>query len=338
MSNKVFIVAEISANHGQNIDIVKQTILKAKEVGADAAKIQTYTADTMTLNVDQEDFIINDGSIWNKRHLYELYEEASLPLEWHKGLFEFARENNVLLFSTPFDFTAVDLLEEVGNPIYKIASFEANDVPLIKYCAQKQKPMIISTGIATEEEIRRAVEVCRAVGNDDITLLKCTSQYPSLISDANLQTMNYFQEEYGVKIGLSDHTMGSLVPIVATALGATIIEKHFILDKGIGGPDASFSMDPVEFKEMVDAIRSASASLGEISWDMTEKKRKSRNFRRSIYISENVQKGDMLTPKNIKVVRPGYGLDPVYYDRILGRKFNNHYIKGTRLTLDKLEK
>lgn len=336
MDNKVFIIAEISANHGHDIDIVKKTILKAKEVGADAVKIQTYTADTMTLNVESEDFIINDGSIWDKRQLYDLYVEGSLPFEWHQELFDFSRSNDITLFSTPFDFTAVDLLEKVGNPIYKIASFEANDVPLIKYCAEKQKPMIISTGIATQEEITRAVETCRSVGNNDITILKCTSQYPSLISDANLTMISYFKEKYGVKVGLSDHTCGHIAPVVAASLGASVIEKHFILDREIGGPDASFSMTPEEFKEMVDAVRAATSSIGNVSFEITEKTKKSRNFRRSIYISENVCKGDTLTKQNIRIVRPGYGMDPIYYNDVLGKKFSADFKKGTRLSFDKI--
>ncbi len=336
MKNNVFIVAEISANHGHDINVVKETILKAKEIGADAVKIQTYTADTMTLNVDADDFVISDGSIWNGRHLHELYVEASLPFEWHKELFDFARDNEVILFSTPFDFTAVDLLEEVGNPIYKIASFEANDVPLIKYCAEKQKPIIISTGIATQDEIARAIETCKSVGNNDITLLKCTSQYPSLLSDANIEMMNYFKETYNVKVGLSDHTTGFIAPVVAATLGATLIEKHFILDRSIGGPDASFSMNPEEFKQMVDAVRAAQSSIGEVTFEMTEKTKKSRNFRRSIYISEDVKKGEVLTKDNVRVVRPGYGMDPVHYDEVLGKKFKSDYEKGTRLSFDKI--
>ncbi|MFV0425057.1 MAG: pseudaminic acid synthase [Bacilli bacterium] len=337
MSKNVFIIAEISANHGNDIEIVKDTMKKAKEIGADAVKIQTYTADTITLDTNSEDFIIRDGSIWNGRNLHDLYKEGSLPFEWHQELFDFARENNIVLFSTPFDNSAVDLLEEVGNPIYKIASFEANDVPLIKYCASKNKPMIISTGIATEDEIERAVKACIDTGNTDITLLKCTSQYPAQISDANMEMMNYFKEKFNVKVGLSDHTIGSTVPIVATALGAEVIEKHFILDREIGGPDASFSMTPEEFGQMVKDVRDASNSLGEVSFELTEKKKKSRTFRRSLYISNDVSKGDIVSDENIKSVRPGYGLNPLHYEEVIGMKFKGDFKKGDRLSLDKLE-
>ncbi len=335
--NEVFIIAEISANHGNDMDIIKKTILKAKEVGADAVKIQSYTADTITLNSRKDDFLITDGSIWDGKNLYDLYQEGSLPFEWHPEIFSFAKEHNITLFSTPFDKTAIDLLESLDNPIYKIASFEINDIPLIKYAAQTMKPIIMSTGIATFEEIADAIKACHDVDNFDITVLKCTSQYPSLIADANLKTMVDFTNHFDVKIGLSDHTEGSLCPIVATALGATVIEKHFILDREVGGPDASFSMTPEEFSHMVKSVREASSSLGKVDYSLTEKKQKSRQFRRSLYVSKDVKKGELITEQNVRSVRPGYGLAPKYLEDILGKKFNDNYEHGIAFSLEMIE-
>lgn len=334
----VFIIAEISANHGHDINIVKQTMLKAKEIGADAVKIQTYKADTITLDSDTKDFVIDDEkSLWNGRKLFDLYSEGSLPWEWHKELFEYAKSIDMVLFSTPFDFTAVDLLEECGNPIYKIASFEINDIPLIKYAASKQKPMIISTGIATFDEIKNAVAACHEVGNKDITLLKCTSQYPAKIEDANLIMLEDLKREFNVKVGLSDHTMGDIVPIVATALGAKVIEKHFILDRSIGGPDSDFSLDATEFKDMIEKVRAASKSIGVVDYSLTEGKKQSRHFRKSIFIGANVKKGDKITKDNIKIVRPGTGLDPIYYEEILGKTFKDDYKYAAPLRLEMIE-
>lgn len=332
--NNVFIIAEISANHGNSIQIVKDSILKAKEIGADAVKIQTYTADTITLDVDNEYFVINDDkSLWNKKKLYDLYEEGSIDWKWHTELYEYANEVGITLFSTPFDFTAVDLLEECNNPIYKIASFEITDIPLIKYAASKQKPMIISTGIASMSEIQDAIDACYSVGNNDVTILKCTSEYPSRIEDANLIMIEDMKNKFNVKVGLSDHTIGCLAPIVAVSLGATVIEKHFILDRSIGGPDASFSMDTIEFKEMVDQIRMVEKSIGKVDYD-TVLTKKSRGFRRSLFISADVNKGDLISSENIKSVRPGDGLEPKYYEEILNKKFNDNYKKGTPLKKD----
>ena len=255
-TNSVFIIAELSANHGGDIEIAKKTIRAAKRTGADAIKLQTYRADTMTLDSDKDDFVIK-GTIWEGRKLYELYQEAFTPWEWHAELFQTAKEEGLVCFSSPFDNTAVDLLESLDNPIYKIASFEITDVNLIAYAASKGKPIIISTGIAEYEDIKLAVETCREEGNNDITILKCTSSYPAPIDEANLVMMQRFAKDFNVKVGLSDHTLGNTVPLVATALGATVIEKHFILDKSIGGPDASFSLDEKEFTEMVTAVREA---------------------------------------------------------------------------------
>lgn len=336
--DKVFIIAEISANHGNDINIVKESIKKVKEIGADAVKIQTYKPDTITLNSDSEPFRITDeNSLWKGRTLYDLYSEAYTPWEWHKELFDYAREIGIILFSTPFDFSAVDLLEECGNPIYKIASFEINDIPLIKYAASKQKPMIISTGIATLEEIEDAIAACKSVGNDDITLLKCTSEYPAKIEDANLMMIPDYITRFNVKAGLSDHTIGSFVPALSVGLGAKVIEKHFIIDKSIGGPDASFSMDATEFKEMIDLIRLAEKALGTIDYELSEKKQSSRHFRRSLFISKDVRRGEVLSEENIKSVRPGIGLEPKYYESVLGKKFKDDYKLGTPLSLDIIE-
>lgn len=318
--NIVKIIAELSANHGHSIEIAKESIRVAKECGADAVKIQTYTADTLTLNCDNKYFKIEQGTIWDGTTLYKLYQEAYTPWEWHKELFDYAKEIGIEIFSTPFDKTAVDLLEELNTPIYKIASFEINDIPLIEYAASKGKPMIISTGVGTEEEIREAVEACKRMENDDITLLQCTSQYPAKLEDANLVMIRDLAERFGVKSGLSDHTMGSLVATTAVAMGATVVEKHFIVDRNIGGPDSSFSMTPDEFKEMVENIRNVEKMIGNVSYEVTEKKKKSFKFKRSLFISKDIKKGEMLTEENVKSVRPSDGISPKYYYEVLGKK------------------
>lgn len=320
MINNTFIIAELSANHGHSIEIAKESIRVAKECGANAVKIQTYTADTLTLNCDNKYFQIDTGTIWDGTTLYKLYQEAYTPWEWHKELFDYAKEIGIEIFSTPFDKTAVDLLEELNTPIYKIASFEINDIPLIEYAASKGKPMIISTGVGTEEEIREAVEACKRMGNNDITLLQCTSQYPAKLEDANLVMIRELAERFGVKSGLSDHTMGSLVATTAVAMGATVVEKHFIVDRNIGGPDSSFSMTPDEFKEMVENIRNVEKMIGNVSYEVTEKKKKSFKFKRSLFISKDIKKGEILTEENIKSVRPSDGISPKYYYEVLGKK------------------
>lgn len=334
---KTLIVAEISANHGHDINVCKQTIIKAKEIGCDAVKIQTYTPDTITIDCDNEYFQINNGTIWDGTTLYSLYEDAYLPWEWHKELFEFARENEIILFSTPFDFTAVDLLEECGNPIYKIASFEITDIPLIEYVASKGKPMIISTGIATEEEIGEAVEACRRKGNDDVTLLKCTSQYPAKIEDANLLTMVDMKERFGVSVGLSDHTEGEIVAIAAATMGAEVIEKHFIIDKSIGGPDASFSMEPKEFADMIENIRLVEKAKGKVDYSLSEGKENSRKYARSLFVVENVKAGDIVTEKNIRSIRPSAGMKPINYNNVMGRQFSHDVEKGMPLKEEMLK-
>lgn len=330
MRNKIFIIAELSANHGGKIETAVETVRAAKRAGADAIKLQTYTPDTITIDCDNEDFIIK-GTIWEKRKLYDLYQEAFLPWEWHEKLFEVAKEEGLVCFSSPFDKSAVDFLEELSCPIYKIASFEITDIPLIRYVASKEKPIIISTGIAEYDDIKLAVDTCRDVGNNDITLLKCTSSYPAPIEEANLAMMAQYSKDFNVKVGLSDHTLGVVVPTVAVALGASVIEKHFILDRSIGGPDASFSLNESEFADMAKAVRHAQASIGNQSYELTEKQKLGKAFARSLYVAEDMVAGSVITDKNVRSVRPGFGLHPKYLLDILGRKVNQDLKKGTRL-------
>lgn len=334
----VLIVAEMSANHNGSLAIAIDTVCAAKRAGADAIKLQTYTADTLTLNCAQKDFVINNGSIWDGQTFYSLYQQAYTPWEWHEEIFRVAKEEGLLCFSTPFDKTAVDFLELLNNPIYKIASFEITDIPLIEYAAKKMKPIVISTGIATEEDIQLAVETCYAVGNYDITLLKCTSSYPAPIEEANLCMINDLAERYKVKSGLSDHTIGSVSAIVAVTQGAKMIEKHFIIDRNIGGPDASFSMNEREFAQMVKDIRMAEAAIGSVSYELTDKMRSGRDFCRSLYVSEDMKAGEIITEQNVRSVRPGFGLHPKHLKDILGKRVNQNLEKGTRFTLEFVNK
>jgi len=331
MKNKVFIIAELSANHNGNFEIAIETVRAAKHAGADAIKLQTYTADTITLNCDNEDFIIKGGTLWDGKTLHSLYKEAFTPWEWHEELFRVAKEEGLVCFSSPFDFTAVDFLEQFDVPAYKIASFEITDIPLIEYTASKGKPMIMSTGIATYDDIQLAVDTCRAAGNNDITILKCTSAYPAPIEEANLIMMQQFAKDFDVKVGLSDHTLGITLPVAATVLGASVIEKHFILDKSIGGPDADFSLDEAEFTQMVKAVRGAQKAIGKVSYELTEKQKSGKQFSRSLYVSKDVKKGDFITKENVRSVRPGYGLHPKHLEEIIGKTFNSDIEKGTAL-------
>lgn len=335
-SSRVFIIAELSANHGKDLEVAKETVRAAKRAGADAIKLQTYTPDSMTLDVQSEYFMIKGGTIWDGSYFYDLYEEASLPWEWHKEIFEVAKEEGLECFSTPFDFKAVDLLEKLDTPAYKIASLEIVDIPLIKYVASKGKPIIMSTGIANEEDIELALAACREMGNNDIALLKCTSAYPAKIEEANLITIKDYVEKYNIISGLSDHTMGALVPTVSVAMGAKIIEKHFILDKSIGGPDASFSMDEKEFREMVYQVRQAELAIGKVSYELTDDMVNSRRFSRSLFIAENMKKGDVINEENLRAVRPGDGIHPKNYEKILGKIVNCDLEKGTPMKLEYL--
>ena len=337
MKNRCMIIAEMSANHDCDIEIAKETIRAAKRAGADAIKLQTYTPDTMTLDCQNDDFKVQGGTLWDGRYLHELYQKASLPWAWHKELFDLAKTEGLICFSTPFDTSAVDFLEELNCPIYKIASFEIADIPLIEYIAKKQKPIIMSTGIASYEDIKLAVETCRNVGNSNITVLKCTSSYPAPIDEANLKMMKRFSEDFDVKIGLSDHTSGNILPVLSIAMGATIIEKHFKLNDDVGGADASFSINEREFKNLVDEVRLAESAMGVESYELTEKQISGKRFGRSIYISENINSGEILTKKNIKIVRPSLSLHPKYYNDLLGKKINKYFKKGSRIKLKDIE-
>lgn len=327
------IIAELSANHGQKIEIAIETIKAAKRAGADAIKLQTYTPDTMTIDCQNKHFTeVLKGSIWEGRTLYDLYKEAYTPWEWHQELFKVAKAEGILCFSTPFDKTAVDFLEQFNPPAYKIASFEIQDIPLIEYTASKGKPMILSTGIAELEDIELAVKTCRESGNDQIILLKCTSSYPAPIEEANLATMTDLKNKFGVEIGLSDHTTGIVSPIVAISLGARVIEKHFILDKSIGGPDATFSLDEKEFTQMVTSVRQAEKAIGIITYELTEKVKSNRKFARSLFVVKDIQAGEFFTEKNVRSIRPGYGLHPKLLKDLIGKKATSNLPKGTPLT------
>lgn len=329
----VFIIAELSANHNGSLDNALETIKAAKRAGADCIKLQTYTADTITLDSDKEDFVIK-GTIWDGKKLHTLYQEAYTPWEWHEQIYRVAKEEGLICFSSPFDKTAVDLLESLHSPAYKIASFEITDIPLIEYVASKGKPVIISTGIAEQEDIELALEACHRMGNYDIALLKCTSSYPAPIEEANMCMVKDLAERYNVISGLSDHTMGSTVPIVATVFGAKIIEKHFIIDRAIGGPDASFSMNEEEFTAMVKAVREAEKASGVVDYTLTEKQAKGRDFSRSLYVAEDIKAGEIFTDKNLRSVRPGFGLHPKHYNEIIGKKSNQDLEKGTPMKLN----
>jgi pseudaminic acid synthase len=336
ISTRTFIIAELSANHGHNLENALATVRAVKECGADAIKIQTYTADTITLNCNNEYFQIKQGTIWDGTTLYQLYQEAYTPWEWHAAIQAEAEKLGLVFFSTPFDFSAVDFLEGLHVPLYKIASFEITDIPLIEYTASKGKPMIISTGIATLADIEAAVGACRRVGNNDITLLKCTSSYPAPIEEANLLTIPNLAQTFDVKVGLSDHTLGYTAPIVAVALGAQVIEKHFILDRTIGGPDASFSLTPEEFKLMVEGVRQAEAALGKVSYELTDKIKANRKFARSLFVSKDIKAGELLTMNNIRSVRPNDGLPPILLTSVLSKKANQDIKAGTPLSWDLL--
>ncbi len=330
LSDGVYIIAEMSANHNGNLQTALDTIKAAKESGANAIKLQTYTAETITLDCKKDDFIIDGGTLWDGRNLYELYKEAHTPWKWHKELFEYARSIDIDIFSSPFDKTAVDFLEQFSPSAYKIASFEITDYELVRYTASKMKPILISTGIAYKEEIEDAIKICKEVGNENLILLKCTSAYPAPLEDANLNMIPDLAKKFGVISGFSDHTIGSTAPIVAVTLGAKVIEKHFIIDKTIGGADCEFSMDAREFKEMIGKIRDAEKLLGKVDYEMDDSKLKSRRFSRSIYVSQDIKKGKKFTNDNLKSVRPSYGMHPKYLDEVLGTIAIKDYEFGDR--------
>ncbi|MBR1792043.1 MAG: pseudaminic acid synthase [Bacteroidales bacterium] len=331
--SKTFIVAELSANHGHKIEVALASIRAAKEAGADAIKIQTYTADTLTINCNKPDFRLGKG-LWEGETYYTLYQKAYTPWEWHQAIYDEARRQGLVCFSTPFDKTAVDFLEELGNPIIKIASFEITDVGFLEHAAKKGKPMVISTGIATPDDIELAIRTCKNAGNNDITLLKCTSSYPAPIETANLMTMVDMKQRYGVKVGLSDHTMGHDVAVAAVALGATMVEKHFIVDRSIGGPDAAFSMEKDEFDAMVKSIRNVEKALGEVFYPTDPSQIKGRELSRSLYVIKDVKAGDIVSEENIRSIRPGLGLHPRYLSEVIGKQFVKDCTMGDRFSLD----
>lgn len=337
-NNNTFIIAELSANHNQDISIARETIYAMKDSGADAVKLQTYTPDTLTIDCDNDYFQIKQGTLWDGQTLYNLYKQAYTPWEWHYELKELADKLGLIFFSTPFDKTAVDFLESLKVPIYKIASFEISDIPLIEYVSSKKKPVIISTGIATLEDIELAIATCRNNGCDDITLLKCTSAYPAPIDEANLLTIPDMKKRFNVKVGLSDHTLGIAVPIAAVALGATVIEKHFILDKKLGGPDAAFSLEPKEFADMVKSIRDVEKALGRASYELSEKVEKNRVFVRSLFVVKDIKAGEPFSEENIRSIRPGYGMHPKYLKEILGKKAKVDIKRGTPLKEEYIQK
>lgn len=330
-SDRVYIIAEMSANHLQRISRAKEIIDAAAAAGADAIKLQTYTPDTLTLNCRTAEFLATPGSPWDGMNLYELYQQAYTPWEWHEELFQYAREKGITCFSSPFDATAVDLLEQLGAPAYKIASFEILDIPLIRRVAQTGKPVIISTGIAEICDIERALNTCISAGNDQVILLKCVSAYPTPYDQLNLRTISNMRETFDCVTGLSDHSLGSAVPIASVALGARVIEKHLTLKRSDGGPDGSFSMEPDEFKQMVTDIRHVQTALGQTTYQLTEKQRLSRQRGRSLYVSQDISAGEAFTPQNVKSVRPGYGLAPRFYDEIIGKKANRDLKMGEAL-------
>lgn len=334
---KTFIVAELSANHGNDIEIVKKSLIKAKNIGCDAMKIQTFKPEYITLDCEEDYFKINNNTIWDGNTLYNLYKSTYLPWEWHDELYDFANKIGMILFSSPFDEKAVELLERNNNPIYKIASFEITDTNLIEKVAKCGKPVFISTGIASENEIEEAVDVCRKAGNNDITLLQCTSDYPAKHEDANLATMVDMKKRYGVKVGVSDHSIDNVIATTAVAMGASVVEKHFTLDKTIGGADASFSLDAIEFEKLVYDIRTVEKCIGTVSYELTEKKIRNRKFSRSLFVIKNVKAGDIISDENVRSIRPGDGISPKYLHKIMGKKFLLDVKKGTPLTFDFFE-
>ena len=328
---KTFIVAEVSANHLQDFERAKSIIKAAKEAGADAVKLQTYTPDTITLNCDNSYFQITQGTIWDGTTLYKLYEDAYTPWEWQPKLMQYAKELGVECFSSPFDPTAVDFMQEMNMPAYKVASFEINDIPLIRKIAKIGKPIIFATGIAYLEDIERALQVCKEEGNDQIVLLKCTSTYPSPYEDMNIKVIPNMATVFNCITGLSDHSMGTAVAVGSVALGAKMVEKHLTLKRADGGPDAAFSMEPDEFAKMVDEIRIVEKALGKVTYELTEKQKKSREDGRSLFITKDIEKGEMFTSDNVRSVRPAFGMHTMYYDEILGKKAKTDLKMGTPL-------
>ena len=330
-----YLIAEMSGNHNQSLDRALAIVDAAAASGADAVKLQTYTADTMTLNVHAPGFVIDDPkSLWAGRQLWELYDEAHTPWEWHKPIFERAARHGMHCFSTPFDDTAVDFLEELGVPAYKIASFEATDLPLIRKVARTGKPMIISTGMATVAEIDEAVRTARDEGNDQLVILKCTSTYPATPENTNISTIPNMREVFGIEVGLSDHTMGCGVAVAAVGLGAVLVEKHFTLRRADGGVDSTFSLEPDEFRVLREETDRAWQALGRVTYGGTKAEENSRAYRRSLYIAKDMAAGEELTPETLRIIRPGFGLPPKFYDEMLGKRVRQAVTAGTPMSWD----
>lgn len=336
MKNKEpFIIAEMSGNHNHSLECALAIVDAAAEAGVDALKLQTYTADTMTIDKSDGEFFISDAnSLWKGESLYSLYQKAYTPWEWHKAIFERCREKGIIGFSTPFDFTAVDFLEELDCPIYKIASFENIDLPLIKRVARTGKPMIVSTGMASVGELQELVDTARDNGCEDLTLLKCTSSYPATPDGTNLLTIPHMQELFKCNVGLSDHTLGIGAAVASMALGARVIEKHFTLCRADGGVDSAFSMEPAEMAQLVRECNTAVQALGHVSYEMQEQEKNSLIYRRSLYIVKDMKAGDVLTEENLRSIRPGLGLEPKYYEKLLGKQINRDVKKGSALCWD----
>ena len=333
-----FIIAEMSGNHNQSLERALAIVDAAADAGVDAVKIQTYTADTMTIDIDTGEFFISDkDSLWKGETLYHLYEKAHTPWEWHKAIFERCKERGIMGFSTPFDDTSVDFLEDLGVPCYKIASFENVDLPLIRKVARTGKPIIASTGMTTVAELSDLVQTVRENGCTDLTLLKCTSSYPASPEGTNLRTIPHMRELFGCAVGLSDHTLGIGASVASVALGAVVIEKHFTLSRAEGGVDAAFSLEPAEMAQLVRECRTAALALGAVSYERAEQEQKSLQFRRSLYVVEDMKAGDVFTEKNLRRIRPGMGLSPKYYDIILGKKANCNITRGTAVQWDLIE-
>lgn len=332
-----YIVAEMSANHLQDYDRAEAIIRAAKAAGADAVKLQTYTADTITMDCENEYFQIKQGTIWDGTTFYKLYQEAFTPWDWQPRLVKLANDLGMDCFSSPFDFTAVDFMEEMDMPAYKIASFEIRDIPLIRKIAKLGKPVIMATGIAYLEDIERAVRVCREEGNDQIILLKCTSTYPSPYEDMNIRVIPHMAEVFDCMTGLSDHSMGSAVAVASVALGARMVEKHFTLSRADGGPDAAFSMEPAEFKKMADEIRIVEKALGRVTYQLTEKQERSREEGRSLFVTQDIGAGEVFTPENLRSIRPAFGMAPMYYEEVLGKKARVSIPRGTPMAWEYVE-
>ena len=333
-----FIIAEMSGNHNQSLERALAIVDAAADAGVDAVKIQTYTADTMTIDIDTGEFSISDkDSLWKGETLYHLYEKAHTPWEWHTAIFERCKERGIMGFSTPFDDTSVDFLEDLGVPCYKIASFENVDLPLIRKVARTGKPIIASTGMTSVAELSDLVQTARENGCTDLTLLKCTSSYPASPEGTNLRTIPHMRELFGCAVGLSDHTLGIGASVASVALGATMIEKHFTLSRAEGGVDAAFSLEPAEMAQLVRECRTAALALGAVSYERAEQEQKSLQFRRSLYVVEDMKAGDVFTEKNLRRIRPGMGLSPKYYDIILGKKANCNITRGTAVQWDLIE-